>query len=216
WAEVWLDGSGWVRIDPTAVVEPERLEGSLPEIMGAAASATQRLMIRAPWLRNVRDGWDAAANWWQERVVNYNQALQSGLLERLGLGWADYRTLALILLGGAALWLAWIWFGTTGRRQTRPDAPGRLWLAFIDLLQRRGLVIAAHEGPRAIARRAAQRFPALSSSIEQFTAGYEQWRFGAEGPTPPVALSAMRRRLRSMTNASRAARRSPAPRSGAR
>ena len=215
WAEVWLDDSGWVRIDPTAVVEPERLQNSLPEIMGADASATQRLLIRAPWLRNLRDGWDAAANWWQERVVHYNLAMQTGLLERLGIGWADYRTLALILLAGATLWMAWIWMSATGRKSARPDALGSLWLAFIDLLQRRGLVIAAHEGPRAIARRAEQQFPALASHIGAFTEGYMQGRFGADSPAP-AALSAMRRQLHSMTRASRGARRSPARGSSAR
>ena len=29
WAEVWLEGRGWVRVDPTAAVAPERVERGL-------------------------------------------------------------------------------------------------------------------------------------------------------------------------------------------
>src|SRR5690606_4532283 len=29
WAEVWLEGRGWVRIDPTATVAPERISRGL-------------------------------------------------------------------------------------------------------------------------------------------------------------------------------------------
>lgn len=29
WSEVWLEGRGWVRVDPTYVVSPERIESGL-------------------------------------------------------------------------------------------------------------------------------------------------------------------------------------------
>ena len=35
WTEVWLAERGWVRIDPTLAVAPERIERSVSELLGA-------------------------------------------------------------------------------------------------------------------------------------------------------------------------------------
>ncbi|MBV8909593.1 MAG: DUF3488 domain-containing transglutaminase family protein, partial [Gammaproteobacteria bacterium] len=44
WAEVWLPGRGWTRVDPTAVVEPERLRRGLLDLLPQALSARERLL----------------------------------------------------------------------------------------------------------------------------------------------------------------------------
>jgi transglutaminase-like putative cysteine protease len=210
WTEVWLEDEGWVRVDPTAVVEPERLERSVNELLGDGALAG-RLFVRSPWLRGLRNTWDATAAWWQERVVDYNMAAQLGLMDRLGLGRVDYARLALILLAGALLWGVWVYTRTPRAATPRTDALGGLWLAFIALLRRRGLTVSQHEGPQAIARRAATHLPALSQPIRSFADNYMRWRFSAAAGVPPAnVLRSMRRELRQMARASRAARRSPA------
>ena len=38
WAEVWLDGQGWVRVDPTAAVAPDRIELGLEEAVAGEGS----------------------------------------------------------------------------------------------------------------------------------------------------------------------------------
>jgi len=211
WTEVWLDDAGWTRVDPTAVVAPERLERGVNELLESGASLTGRLFVHSPWLRDLRNGWDAAAAWWQERVVDYNLAAQRGLLDRLGLGGVDYSRLALILLAGALLWGAWVYTRAPRGMAARSDALGQLWLAFIALLQRRGLAIAAHDGPHAISQRAARHLPALAQSIRGFADSYVHWRFGAAAGMPPaMVIRKMRRELRQMGRASRAAHRLPA------
>jgi hypothetical protein len=210
WTEVWLADTGWLRVDPTAVVAPERLERGVTELLESGASLTGRLFVHSPWLRNLRNAWDATAAWWQERVVDYNLAAQRGLLDRLGLDGLDYGRLALILLAGALLWGVWVYSRAPRGTVARADALGQLWLAFIVLLRRRGLVIAAHDGPQAISLRAATHLPALAQPIRSFAGRYAHWRFGtADGAPPATALRMMRRALRQMERASRAARRSP-------
>ncbi len=90
WTEVWLVGRGWTRIDPTAVVAPERLERELADLLpgqpvhhpclagtrGLAAGAARPL--------------DAANGWWFEQVVNFDRARQLNLLSKLGLDRIDY------------------------------------------------------------------------------------------------------------------------------
>lgn len=206
WAEVWLDGAGWTRVDPTTVVAPARLRGTLDELLGDGGSLTRRMLMRAPWLGRMRDSWDAAANWWQERVVNYNLSAQLALLRRLGLPDADYRLMALALLAGASLWGAWVsWRTRPVRNLAGPDSLGQLWIAYERLLRRRGVAVAAHDAPASIAQRAARMHTSAASEIAGFSELYLRLRFGAEGHcvTSPAQLRELRRRLRNLVRAAR-------------
>ena len=114
WAEVWLAGRGWVRVDPTASVAPGRI-GSLQRLQaprGVIAEALESVSPEA--LFNVRAMWDAVNNSWNQWVLNYSQTIQLDLLRDIGFkspSWADlgYVLIALIvaasLIGGA--WTLW-------------------------------------------------------------------------------------------------------------
>jgi transglutaminase-like putative cysteine protease len=209
WAEVWLDGSGWTRIDPTAVVAPLRLRQTLSELLPEERTAARALFGSAEWLRNLRDGWDAADNWWQERVVKYDRAAQQGLLARLGLDRIDYGGLALLLAAGAALW-GLLLFALLARRGPRAqrDALARTWERYARLLGRHGVPVAAHDGPEAIRLRARAALPEAAEAIDGFTAGYTRLRYGrGASPRQDVALRALGLRLRSIATATAARRR---------
>ena len=62
WSEVWLAGRGWVRVDPTAAVRPERVN------LGAAAAAGDqlRLVPGCDWLQGLRNRWDIVNRWWDQ------------------------------------------------------------------------------------------------------------------------------------------------------
>jgi transglutaminase-like putative cysteine protease len=183
WAEVWLEGEGWVRFDPTGEVAPGRLQRGLGELLPESRSAATNFVQQTGWLRNLRDRWDAAGTWWRERVVNFNSARQRTLLEWLGLGNVDYRGMVLLLLAAVAAWCAALLFWLRPRTpRARQDAVGRTWSRFLRLLERRGLAVAAHEGPEAIRRRAQRAFPAASAPIDGFIRLYARVRFGAGTP----------------------------------
>lgn len=204
WTEVWFDGEGWVRIDPTAVVAPGRLERGLAEVLPESRSAADTLLGRAAWLRNLRDAWDAAGSWWQESVVSFNRAAQRDLLSRLGLGDLDYRQLVLLLTIAALLWgVALLGFLARLPHGARPDAAGREWQRLLTLLARRGAPQPAHAGPLEVARAGARQLPEAADDIQALAADYCALRFGP--PRDPAAtallLRAMRRRLRSIGRA---------------
>jgi hypothetical protein len=207
WTEIWIDGEGWVRIDPTAVVAPERLQQGGSELLARSGSAFDSLFGDATWLRDLRDAWDAASNWWQERVVKFNRGAQLALLKRLGLDDIDYPGMVMLLAGGVILWGLVLW-GIAARqpRHTAPDALARTWNRFIALLAARGIAIAAHDGPRAIAARAAARLPAAAAEITDFTRRYEQLRFGT-AEQDDTAIRAMRNQLRQIARATAAGNR---------
>ncbi|HWL61856.1 MAG TPA: DUF3488 and transglutaminase-like domain-containing protein [Steroidobacteraceae bacterium] len=202
WAEVWLEGEGWVRFDPTGEVAPGRLQRGLGELLPATRSATTNFVQQTGWLRNLRDRWDAAGTWWRERVVNFNSAQQRTLMNWLGLGNIDYRGMALLLLAGVVAWsaLLLLWLRPRGPR-IRQDAVGRLWSRYLRLLARRGLPVAGHEGPEAIRRRAQRAFPSACAQIEEFTRLYARLRFGADEAAADVRHTELRQQLRHVERA---------------
>ena len=80
WAEVWLEGRGWTRVDPTAVVAPERLRRGVLDLMPNAFSASDRLLYRSAWLRGLLQRWAAANAWWGDHVVKFDYASQLDVL----------------------------------------------------------------------------------------------------------------------------------------
>src|ERR1700683_30818 len=64
-------GRGWTRVDPTAVVAPERLRRGIFDLFPAAMSSPLRLWRGSAWLTRLLQGWDATNNWWNGHVVRF-------------------------------------------------------------------------------------------------------------------------------------------------
>ncbi|MEZ0191236.1 DUF3488 and DUF4129 domain-containing transglutaminase family protein [Ralstonia solanacearum] len=176
WAEVWLQGRGWVRVDPTAAVAPQRVARGLAGAVPASEFRSRRVEEPA-WLRSVRWGLDSLVSGWNRWVLGYDRARQARLFAWLGLDAADTRAVlwgvsALFLL--AALPLLW------QQRRPRPDPVLVQWQRVCDRLARHGCVRGAAEGPMAYAERAAARFPQAADALRGIAAGYVALRYGRD------------------------------------
>ena len=87
WTEVWLDSQGWVRVDPTAFVAPERVEkgmDALTQAQGAAmfgdGASAQISYQQYQMLQTLRRLSDQASYYWQKDVVGYDQDKQADSL----------------------------------------------------------------------------------------------------------------------------------------
>lgn len=87
WTEVWLEGQGWVRVDPTAFVAPERVEQGMDAItqsQGAAmfgdGTRAQISYQQYQMLQSLRRLSDQASYYWQKDVVGYDQDKQKNSL----------------------------------------------------------------------------------------------------------------------------------------
>ena len=152
WAEVWLAGQGWVRVDPTAAVAPDRVR------LGRSLSAPQGLVmgtlnaVNPAFVSQLRGLWEGIDNQWNQWVLNYSRRQQFDLLASLGVkapGWEDlaYALMALLTtvsLAGAA-WALW--------DRHRQDPWQRLQRQVRDRLAVLGVHVAPHEPPRTQARR---------------------------------------------------------------
>ncbi len=96
WTEVWLEGQGWVRVDPTSFVAPERVEqgmNAITQSRGAAmfgdGAGAQISYQQYQMLQSLRRLSDQASYYWQKDVVGYDQDKQAGSL----LKWFNIRSI---------------------------------------------------------------------------------------------------------------------------
>ena len=176
WAEVYLSGQGWVRVDPTAAAAPGRVESGLAR---SVPESQQSLMLRAEleWLRDLRHQWEAVAHKWNVYVLGYSPERQRDLMNFVGIRDADWRSLTATLftvLGVMTLLL----LGWSLRRLARPDPVQRAWRAFCAKLAAKGVERAPAEGPRDYAARAARALPGARRAILQIAALYIRLRYG--------------------------------------
>ena len=176
WAEVWLEGEGWVRFDPTAAIAPERirtgLDGALPE------AEARRYRHHFAWVVESRAALDALKAGWDRLVLGYSSRQQAQLLDRLG--WIGDPLTGLATLLGAgfaltALTLLALQLAFSSRR--RPDRVQRAWDLACRRLAHRGLARDPSEGPLDFARRVRASRPADGAAFDELVRCYVRIRY---------------------------------------
>lgn len=157
WAEVWLPQRGWVRVDPTAAVAPERVYDTLEDRLaadGGALGGMNTLWDFGDWMRR---GWN---DW----VLGFDAKRQQRLLQPLGMDDLDGRELgllfglsALLALGGMLAWLA--------RGQRERDPLLRAWHALGRRYARLGLGREPHEPALQWAERVVRSRPQAAQAL---------------------------------------------------
>ncbi|MDF3022530.1 MAG: transglutaminase domain protein, partial [Steroidobacteraceae bacterium] len=188
WTEIWLEGRGWVRVDPTAVVEPERLTRGVYDVIGDAGTPVSISLRQSSWLSRIAQYWDGANTWWRERVVTFNLRSQMQLLEKLGIDSPNWRHLGWAFAAGLLLWMAWV-AGTLRRSVPRekPDRIARAWLAATRKLEKVAAPRAPDEGALSYARRIAVSNPDLAERVTSVAEHYTRLRFGPQAANEEIA-----------------------------
>jgi transglutaminase-like putative cysteine protease len=196
WTEVWLQGEGWVRVDPTAAVAPIRVESGISAAVPRSEAVP--LLGRGDYalLQRMRFAWDSLANTWNQWVLGYGPERQRQFLSRGGIDDASWRTLALILLAATGMVVALLLLVTLRKLRARTDDPAqRAYLRFCAKLARRGLPRGAGEGPLDYSTRLAGLRPDLAETVAAITRSYVALRYGgaADPRLLPVLLHRVRR-----------------------
>ena len=177
WAEVWLAGRGWVRVDPTAAVSPARIETGILDALSEGEPLPALIQVRSEWLRTLRHRWEAVNNAWNQQVLGYDPQRQRELLARLGLPATDWRSLATVLGIVCSLLLASITAWTLYQKP-RHDPATRLWHKALRQLARRQVNYAPWETPLALAQRLQRERPELAKPFNQVVEAYLLARYG--------------------------------------
>jgi len=164
WAEVWLPQRGWVRIDPTAAVAPERILDTLDDRLQAGTDTG----LQHRWLQLGQVG-DWMRRGWNELVLSFDARRQQQLLQPFGLDDLGPGQLLAGFVMAALLALAWMaWLLARGERERDPLL--RAWHRLGRRYVRLGLGREPHETALHWARRVhAQRpDPALITLSQRF------------------------------------------------
>ena len=189
WAEVWLEGRGWVRVDPTAAVAPQRVERGLDAALPAAERPSGLISLEGDWLRPLRLGWDLFNNRWNQWVLGYNHERQRQFLARLSPFLSNLQGMVTALVAAVALALGLVAVALFRQRRAPLDAPARAYARFCARLGRLGLKRGGAESPEAFARRAARARPDLAETVDDITRLYLAARYGKAGQAEGRALN---------------------------
>ena len=185
WSEVWLRGRGWVRVDPTAVIPPQRVEDQA-DLERIAPGYAARLQDAPDWAkqmwRQMGYGWDRVNDAWNQWIIGYNQHTQSHFLAKLGLGEVDWRRMVRWLFLGLALVVAILALRLFRRHPLRGDAVSEAYARFCRKLAQRGLPRGAAEGAETYAERVSEARPELAPQVGHITALYLRLRYARSQP----------------------------------
>ena len=173
WAEVWVAGQGWQRVDPTSAVAPSRV-ASLNRLVAPSNVLSQALSrVNPAFTAQLRAMWEAANNRWNQWVLNYSQNKQLELLRNLGFespSWEDltYVLIALVVSAsaGGAIWSLW--------ERSRQDPWLRLLHGAAMRLRKAGLQVPDTAAPRQIAT-LLQAHTATNTTAYPDVAAIAQW-----------------------------------------
>lgn len=195
WAEVWLRGQGWVRVDPTAYVAPDRAASLQRLTLPTGVWLGTLHQVNPLLLTQLRLLWDATNHRWNQWVLSHEQQRQLNWLAQLGFDDPSPSDLLSVLMGIlgsmalAATTVAW-WL----RRHRHP------WLALLQRAQQRlsqaGWPLPEHPTPRQLQQLLQQ------SGLNAATPDLQQWLLDLEAcrydPSSPHTLRSLRARWRQL------------------
>jgi transglutaminase-like putative cysteine protease len=188
WTEVWIAGTGWIRVDPTAAVSPARVERGIASALPQSDALPMFVRGDFELLQRMRLTWDSVTYTWNQWVLGYNPERQRQFLANIGFSDATWQKLAVLLFVFAGLAvLTGALFAFRDLRRARNDAVRAAYDRFCRKLARRGLPRHPAEGPMVYAQRASHWKPEAAQAIKTITQHYVMLRYGTGASAQEVS-----------------------------
>ncbi len=179
WAEVWFEGEGWVRFDPTAAVAPERITlwvesifADQPGFMEDAGFSMMRFRD-TQWLNTLRLRLEAVDYAWNRWVVSYDEQMQ---MQLLGSWFGENARQGLLVVLGSVIVLFFMlagWLLLRLGQAGQHDHATRIYLDLLRELAVCGLPRQRGEAPGDYCRRVTLLRPEYAQALQQVTAQFE-------------------------------------------
>lgn len=194
WAEIWIEGHGWQRIDPTAAVSPARVE------LGAAVANGSQTWAQTDWLRSMRNRFDEANRLWTIGIVRFDALRQKSVLTPFGIVKANPSDLLYALSGvlGLVMLFATLWAMRRPRGAVPGDALDRTWARIGKQLADAGIGPRLGEGPLDLLQRIRATSDAIAMRVAPLVESYVDLRYASAVPPPEriAAFAMAARKLR--------------------
>ena len=178
WAEVWFDDAGWVRVDPTAAVAPERIEVGFTDSLFDGIGAQWGMTTPSLFLHNMQLYWDSLNARWNEWILGYGPDKQNQFMRLLGMDDPNWRKLLLTLVF-ACIALVVLVSGLLMLRY-RPPRPDRAAMLYAKFVRKTGMDPAVGETPQAFAMRVNGQSQFEPTIVHAVTDSYLEARYGTQ------------------------------------
>ncbi|MGJ8620554.1 MAG: transglutaminase TgpA family protein [Methylophilaceae bacterium] len=180
WAEVWLKEKGWVRIDPTAAVAPERIELGIDQAVTEVDALPMFVRPGAQWLKDAYFSWDNLNNNWNQWVLGYDNQKQLDFLEKISgkdLTMADIAIWMIAIM----LMMMLVMAAFLLRRQSLTLNPAqKAYAKHVKQLDKHGLNKHPSEGALDFAHRAAKEIPEQAAIILEIATLYNALQYSTQ------------------------------------
>jgi len=197
WSEVWFAQEGWVRVDPTAAIAPERIRSGLDGALPLGARRGNGL-LNLPWVLKAREAYDAVRAGWNQAVVGFSSAQQASVLDHLG--WTGSPVLGLAVglsVGFAIAGVALYALQNLRRRGSNTDRVTRAWARICARLAAVGWPRDLAEGALDYSQRVGRSLPGEAVALAALADTYMRLRYGGNATAAQIAaFSAAARRYR--------------------
>lgn len=202
WVEAWVEGRGWVRVDPTAAIAPVRIESGLREAVEEEGSFLEQNPLSPLRYDNV-----ALLRWaslqldrinyqWQRWVVGYQGQTQMNLMSWLP-GGPGLRELGYLTAAVAATALLLVAALTTWRSPSvrRRDAFLRVLASWQKLCRSAGIPVQKGDTPATLAERLGRKYPQVADAACRFARMINNHYYNPSVSAAAPELKRMRRAL---------------------
>ena len=195
WCEVWLTGQGWVRVDPTIEVAPDRIDEGIDGLFNGLPWLSNRTRDQwlSRWIEHARQTLETVNIHWDMWFMGFSAEDQAVLIKNL---WHQGQWLLLILVPLMLLISFLFW-----RRWQRERSPATIeekaltvYSRFLKKMSRVGLVKPPYQGAGDYARTLTQHHPALEKEVGEIVGRYQALRYGPEPGND--SLRVLRRKVR--------------------
>ena len=178
WAEVWLQGQGWVRIDPTAAVSPARIEQGI----GDADVERDELPLMArhdfPLLKKALLNLDNINNGWNQWVLGYDDKKQLAFLSKVSGKDISATDLVVGMIVTLLIAMAATAFFVLKKTTIALNAAEKIYANYLKKLQAIGLQPNIGEGALDFGNRAALALPVQKTLILDIASHYNALQYG--------------------------------------
>ncbi|QTA78165.1 Transglutamase-like domain-containing protein, DUF3488 and DUF4129 [Desulfonema limicola] len=185
WTEIWIQDRGWVRMDPTSAVSPERVErgvrGSLSDEDLSRIGSFSNIGVLTEILLSAQFGWDMLNAYWTEWFMTYEFENQQELFFKLGIHPGSWTAalkailLAMVLISFfIILFLASLYY----KSENKKDPVKKVYDSFCRKMAKAGIPREPDQGPLTFSEKIVELRHDLKAQIAEITDLYIYLRYG--------------------------------------
>ncbi len=180
WAEIWVPNQGWLRVDPTAAVSPERISQGLETAVAEEGTFLANNPLSPIHFRHIalfnqmRLSWEYIEHQWQRSVLDYHQKKQEALFREFFGDRDIYISLAILLGIIISLLLLIICIILFWPKKNNQSELEKLYTIFCRVMAKKGFDRQPKEGPITFGNRIIHLNPELYNKISHITLLFSQ------------------------------------------